>query len=342
MKSVFINQHGDESVLQYGELPAPEAGPGQVLVEIKACALNHLDLFVRKGFPGLKLKMPHVPGSDISGVVAQVGAGVSHVQVGQEVVLSPGVSCGHCEQCLTGLDNNCREYGVLGEHVPGGYAQFIAVPAQNIIPKPPNLNFFEAAAYPLTFLTSWHMLVTQCQIRPGDWVLVLAAGSGVGVAAIQIARLHNATVIAAAGSEAKLEKAQALGADFLINYEKQNFREEVRKLTGKRGVDIVFEHVGEKTWDDSIKSLAPGGRLVTCGATTGYKAVTDLRYVFFRNLKIFGNLMGSKGELLRITEFFKTGQLRPVIDRVLPLAEAREAHRLLAQREQFGKVVLEI
>jgi len=342
MKSVYLNQHGDESVLHYGELPDPAAGPGQILVEIKACALNHLDLWMRRGVPAIKVKMPHILGSDISGVVAQTGAGVTHVQVGQEVVLSPGVSCGHCQACLSGFDNNCREYGVLGEHVPGGYAQLIAVPSPNIIPKPANLNFFEAAAFPLTFLTAWHMLVTQCQVRPGDWVLVLAAGSGVGVAAIQIAKLHNATVIAAAGSEAKLEKAQALGADFCINYEKQNFREEVRQITGKRGVDIVFEHIGEKTWDDSIKSLANGGRLVTCGATTGYRAVTDLRYVYFKNLKIFGNLMGSKSELLRIAEFFKTGQLRPVIDRVLPLTEAREGHRLLAQREQFGKVVLEI
>jgi NADPH:quinone reductase-like Zn-dependent oxidoreductase len=342
MKSVFITQHGDESVLQFGELPDPVAGPGQVLVEIKACALNHLDLWVRRGLPTLKVKMPHILGSDISGVVAKVGDGVANIQVGQEVVVSPGVSCGHCRACLAGEDNNCRQYGVLGEHVPGGYAQLISMPSQNIIPKPPNLNFFEAAAYPLTFLTAWHMLVANCRVSPGDWVLVLAAGSGVGVAAIQIAKLHNAIVIAAAGSEAKLEKAKALGADFLINYEKQNFREEVRKLTDKRGVDIVFEHVGEKTWDDSIKSLANGGKIVTCGATTGYRAVTDLRYVYFKNLKIFGNLMGSKSEVLRLTEFFETGKLRPVIDRVLPLTAAQEAHRLLAQREQFGKVVLEV
>jgi len=342
MKSVFINQHGDESVLQYGDLPEPVASPGKVLVEIKACALNHLDLWVRHGLPALKLPMPHILGSDISGVVAAVGPAISHVTVGQEVIISPGVSCGHCEHCLSGFDNNCREYGVLGEHVHGGYAQFIVVPAQNLVPKPPNLNFIEAASFPLTFLTAWHMLVANCEVRPGDWVLILAAGSGVGVAAIQIAKLHNATVIAAAGSDAKLEKAQKLGADFLINYEQQNFREEVRKLTDKRGVDIIFEHVGEKTWEDSIKSLANGGKIVTCGATTGYRAVTDLRYVFFKNLRIFGNIMGSKSEVLRIAEFFKMGKFRPVIDRVLPLTEAREAHRILANREQFGKVVLEI
>jgi NADPH:quinone reductase-like Zn-dependent oxidoreductase len=208
--------------------------------------------------------------------------------------------------------------------------------------KPANLNFHEAAAFPLTFLTSWHMLVAQCQVRPGEMVLVLAAGSGVGVAAVQIAKLHGATVIAAAGSEEKLEKVKALGADHLINYERQNFREAAMKITSRRGVDVIFEHVGEKTWPDSIKTLARGGRLVTCGATTGYNAVTDLRYLFSKNLKIYGNLMGSKGELLRIVEFFKTGRLKPVIDRVLPLEQAQEAHRILTQREHFGKVVLEI
>jgi len=342
MKSVYLNQHGDESVLQYGDLPEPVASPGKVVVQIKACALNHLDLWVRRGLPALKLPMPHILGSDISGTVAEVGAGISHVNAGQEIIISPGISCGHCEHCLAGADNNCHHYGVIGEHTTGGYAQFISVPAQNIVPKPPNLNFIEAASFPLTFLTAWHMLVANCQIRPGDWVLVLAAGSGVGVAAIQIAKLHNATVIAAAGSDAKLAKAKTLGADFFINYEQQNFRDEVRQLTNKRGVDIIFEHLGEKTWDDSIKSLATGGRLVTCGATTGYRAVTDLRYLFSKNLKIFGNIMGSKSEVLRITEFFKSGRFRPVIDRVLPLAEARAAHRILAKREQFGKVVLEI
>lgn len=342
MKAVYFNAYGDESVLQYGELPEPRINAGQVLVEIKACGVNHLDLWVRRGVPGPRLKMPHIPGSDISGVVAATGELATHVKVGEEVIVSPGVSCGGCEWCLTGRDNNCRYYGVIGEHLPGGYAQFIAVPAVNIISKPPNLSLVEAAAFPLTFLTSWHMLVAQCQIRPGDVVLILAAASGVGVAAVQIAKLHGATVIAAAGSDEKLEKVKALGADHLINYEKQNFREEALKITGKRGVDIVFEHVGEKTWPDSIKTLARGGRLATCGATTGYNALTDLRYLFSKNLKIFGNLTGSKGELLRIVEFFNAGKFTPVIDRVLPLAAAQEAHRLLARREQFGKVILEI
>ncbi len=342
MQAVFFNQHGDESVLQHGELPDPRVAVGQVLIAIKACALNHLDLWVRRGIPGLRLPMPHILGSDISGVVAEIGEGVAHVKVGDEIIISPGASCGLCEWCLTGFDNNCRHYGVIGENSTGGYAQFITVPAVNVFSKPSNLNFIEAAAFPLTFLTSWHMLVAKCQVRPGDFVLVLAAGSGVGVAAVQIAKLHGAIVIAAASREEKLEKVKALGADYLINYEKQSFREEVGKITNKRGADIIFEHVGEKTWPDSIKTLARGGRLVTCGATTGYNAVTDLRYLFSRNLQIYGSIMGSKGELLRIADFFRAGKFQPVIDRVLPLAEAREGHRILAQREQFGKVVLEV
>jgi NADPH:quinone reductase-like Zn-dependent oxidoreductase len=342
MRAVYFDTYGDESVLQYGDRPDPPINANEVLVEIKACALNRLDLWVRSGGPGARLKLPHILGSDISGLVAAVGALVTHVKAGDEVVVSPGVSCGKCEWCLTGLDNNCARYGVIGEHSPGGYAQFIAVPAANIVPKPANLNFAEAAAFPLTFLTSWHMLVAQCQVRPGEVVLVLAAGSGVGVAAVQIAKLHGAIVIAAAGSESKLEKVGALGADYLINYEKQNFREEALRITNKRGVDIVFEHVGEKTWPDSIKTLARGGRLVTCGATTGHNASTDLRYLFSKNLKIYGNFMGSKGELLRIVELFNAGQLKPVIDSVLPLEQARAGHHLLAQRGQFGKVVLEI
>lgn len=342
MKAVFINEHGDENVLQYGELPDPTCGAGDVLVCIKACALNHLDLWVRRGLPSLKLTMPHILGSDIAGVVAAVGAGVTYVKEGEEVIISPGYSCGHCQWCQSGSDNNCREYGIFGEHRSGGYAEYIAVPAVNIIAKPAAMSFVEAAAFPLTFLTAWHMLVRQCQVQPGDWVLVLAAGSGVGVAAVQIAKLHNATVVAAAGSDSKLRKAKELGADFLINYETQNLREEVRKLTGKRGVDIVFEHIGEKTWDDSIKSLAQGGSLVTCGATSGHKVVTDLRYVYYRNLKIYGNLMGSKGDLLRVVALVQEGKLRPMVDRAMPLAEAREAHRVLSRREQFGKVVLEV
>ncbi|RMD97860.1 MAG: alcohol dehydrogenase [Calditrichaeota bacterium] len=342
MKAVYFTEHGDRSVLQYGELPAPHPGPGEVVVRVKACALNRMDLWVREGWPSLKLKMPHVLGADISGEIAELGAGVEDLQVGQEVIVSPGVSCGKCAWCLQGLDNNCAKYGIVGEHFPGGYAQFVKVPAVNIISKPENLSFNEAAAFPLTFLTSWHMLVTQAKVRPYDWVLILAAGSGVGVAAVQIARLFNANIIAAAGSDAKLQKAKDLGAEFLINYEKEDLYKKVKEMTRGKGVDLVFENIGQRTWDISIRLLSKGGRLVTCGATTGYQATTDLRYLFYKNLKIFGNLMGSKGELLKITELVAQQKLRPVIDRVYELAQAAEAHAAMEKRAQFGKIVLKI
>ncbi len=342
MKAVYFYEHGDRSVLQYGDLPDPKPGPGEVLVHVKACALNHLDIWVRRGWPSLKLSMPHILGSDISGVIASVGPGVHGLREGQEVIVSPGRSCGSCEWCLAGLDNNCRQYGVVGEHFPGGYAQYVVVPAVNIVPKPENLSFEEAAAFPLTFLTSWHMLVSQARIQPGEWVLILAAGSGVGVAALQIARLFNARIIAAAGSDYKLEKARELGADYTINYEKEDFYQKAREITQGRGVDVVFEHVGQTTWERSIKILRKGGRLVTCGATTGYNVQTDLRFVFYKNLKIFGNLMGSKAEVLHITDLMAQGKLAPVIDRILPLEQAQEAHAALENRAQFGKIVLQI
>lgn len=342
MKAVYFHKHGDESVLEYGELPAPEPGPGQVLIKVRACALNHIDIWVRKGWPGLRLSLPHILGADIAGEVAEAGAGVDQLQTGEPVVVLPGLSCGHCEWCLRGFDNYCDRYSVIGEHVAGGYAEYVAVPAQNVVAKPENLTFEEAAAYPLTFQTSWHMLVSQARVQPGDWVLVLAAGSGVGVAAVQIAKLFGATVIAAAGSEAKLAKARDLGADYLINYEQEDFYKKAKEITGGRGVDIVFEHVGKKTWENSIRILVKGGRLVTCGATTGYDATTDLRFVFYKNLRIYGNLMGSKGELIRITRLMAEGKLAPVVDRVLPLEQAQEAHRVMARREQFGKIVLRV
>lgn len=342
MKAVYFKKHGDIDVLEFGELPMPEPGPGMVLVKIRACALNHLDIFVRRGWPSLQLKMPHILGSDISGEIAALGAGVSAFQPGQPVVISPGLSCGHCEYCLLGNDNDCRYYGVIGEHGPGGYAEYIAVPVSNVIAKPENISFAEAAAFPLTFLTAWHMLVAQARIQPGEFVLVLAAGSGVGVAAVQIARLFGARVIAAAGSAAKLKRAKELGAEFAINYNQEDFFRRSREITGGAGVDVIFENVGETTWENSLKSLRKGGRLVTCGATSGPNVTMDLRYVFYRNIKIFGNLMGSKGELIRITRLIASGKLQPQVDRILPLEAAREAHRALEQRAQFGKVVLDV
>ncbi len=340
MKAIFFRQHGDADVLEYGELPEPKLLSNSVLVRVKAVALNHLDIFVRKGWLGLSLEFPHVPGSDVAGVVERVGSEVSDLKVGEAVLVNPGLSCGHCERCLLGEDNLCRSHKLLGEHVRGGYAELVAVPRQNILPKPSNLSFEQAACVPLTFLTAWTMLVRKAQVKPGETVLVHAAGSGVGSAGIQIAKLLGATVITTASTQEKLNRGKELGADYLINYAQTDFLKEVKKITQRRMVDVVFEHVGTDTFEKSVASLPYGGRLVTCGATTGYEAKLDLRVLFYKQISLLGSTMGSKGDLFRILELVQQGRLRPVLDRVLPLQKAAEAQRQLESRAHFGNVVL--
>jgi NADPH:quinone reductase-like Zn-dependent oxidoreductase len=340
MKAAAIRAHGGPEVVNVEELPDPSPGPGEVVVHVKAAAVNHLDLWVCRGWAGLKLTFPHVLGSDAAGVVESVGAGVATPRAGDEVVVNPALGCGRCERCRAGHENLCLRFSILGEHVSGGQAERLAIRAENVLPKPANLSFEEAAAVPLTFLTAWHALVGRAGLRLGETVLVHAAGSGVGVAAVQIAKLLGARVIATAGSDAKLSKARALGADEVVNYETQDFVQEVRRLTGKRGVDVVFEHVGKKTWEGSIKSVTVGGRIVTVGATTGADPLTDLRHVFFRQISVLGSTMGTGAELMEVLRLVGEGKLRPVVDRVLPLAEVRRAHSLLAERAQFGKIVM--
>lgn len=341
MNAVVFSEHGGPHVLRYTEVRDPHIGPFEVLVRVRACALNHLDLWVRRGMPGIAIPMPHIPGSDIAGEVARVGDKVSGVNVGQRVLLQPGISCGHCIYCLRGDDNFCRQYTLLGYMVDGGCAEYVAAPAVNVIPIPANLTFEEAAAVPLVFLTAWHMLITRAQLKPAETVLVLAAGSGVGSAAIQIAKATGARVIATAGSEFKLQKAKELGADEVLLHTMKHFSREVKRLTERRGVDVVVEHVGEATWKESLASLAVGGRLVTCGATTGYEGAIDLRYLFSRHISILGSYMGSKAELYSVLDLVGRGLVKPVIDRVMPLAQASEAHARLERREQFGKIVLQ-
>jgi NADPH:quinone reductase-like Zn-dependent oxidoreductase len=340
MKAIFFRQHGDADVLEYGELPEPKLLSNSVLVRVKAVALNYLDIFVRKGWPGLSLEFPHVPGSDVAGVVERVGSEVSDLKVGEAVLVNPGLSCGHCERCLLGEDNLCRSHKLLGEHVCGGYAELVAVPRQNILPKPSNLSFEQAACVPLTFLTAWTMLARKAQVKPGETVLVHAAGSGVGSAGIQIAKLLGATVITTASTQEKLNRGKELGADYLINYAQTDFLQEVKKITQRRMVDVVFEHVGTDTFEKSVACLPYGGRLVTCGATTGYAAKLDLRVLFYKQISLLGSTMGSKGDLFRILELVQQGRLRPVLDRVLPLQKAAEAQRQLESRANFGNVVL--
>jgi len=340
MKAVIFEQHGGPEVLKYTDVPDPTITPNEVLVEVRACALNHLDVWVRQGLRGIKIPLPHILGNDIAGVVREAGTAVNWARAGDEVMIQPGVSCGHCIECLAGHDNMCDEYDILGYRRDGGYAELVAVPGVNVIPKPTNLSWPEAAALPLVTLTAWHMLVARAQVRPGEDVLIHAAGSGVGSAGIQIARLFGARVIATAGSAEKLVKARERGADETVDYTSDDWPKEVRGLTGGRGVDVVFEHTGAATWPGSILSLKKGGRLVTCGATSGFDARTDLRHVFYRHLTILGSMMGSKADLLAAMKFVQAGQIRAVVDRTLPLAEAARAHELMEDRAQFGKLVL--
>ncbi len=342
MKAVLFTEHGGTEVLRYSDAPEPAIGARDVLLRVRACALNHLDLWVRRGMPGVKIPLPHIGGCDIAGEVAKAGDTVTNVKVGDRVMLAPGISCGQCDRCLAGKDNECRQYSLLGYMYDGGYAQYVKAPSVNALPMPANLSFEEAAAIPLVFLTAWHMLVTRAQLKPAETVLILGAGSGVGSAAIQIAKVAGARVIATAGSEAKLDRAKELGADELIQHSTQNIADEIKRITNRRGVDVVFEHVGEATWEQSIRSLAIGGRLVTCGATTGHEGRIDIRLLFSRNLSILGTYMGSKAELFAVLELVGRGELKPVIDCVLPLERAAEAQERLENREQFGKIVLRV
>jgi NADPH:quinone reductase-like Zn-dependent oxidoreductase len=332
MKAARIHQHGGPEVLVHEDAPEPRLKPDQVLVRVRACALNHLDLFVRAGIPGMRFPMPHVLGSDIAGEIVATGDLCERVKPGWRVLLSPGVSSGN--------DNFCRRYTLFGYAVDGGNTELLAAPEYSVIQIPDDLGFEEAAAAPVVFLTAWHMLMARARLQPGEDVLVLAASSGVGSAAIQIARMFHCRVIATAGGDAKLAKARELGADHVIDHYRQDISAEVTRITGKRGVDVVVEHVGVATWPKSLESLAPGGRLVTCGATTGYSAEIDLRYLFSKQWSLLGSFMGSMGELHQVLKFVFRKQLKPVVDRVYPLAEIRAAHERIENKEHFGKVIV--
>jgi NADPH2:quinone reductase len=314
------------------------------MIEVKAVALNHLDLFTRAGIPGLSLDMPHILGSDISGVISDRGSDVSdEFKIGTRVVIDPGVSCGVCEFCALGEESLCSTYGILGEHHPGGYREFMAIDGHKVIPIPKDneISFEEAAAVPLTFMTAWRMLKTRAHLNSGEDVLIIGIGGGVAVAALQIAKAIGARAFVTSSSNDKLEKASQLGADFLINHsETPDYHREIWKLTEKRGVDVVVDSVGEATWTRSLRSLRKGGQLVTCGATSGPNALTNINLVFWKQLGILGSTMASRTELEAVLQLVWDGQLKPVVDRILPLSSAKEAHEILERGEQFGKIVL--
>lgn len=338
MKAIRFHEFGGPEVLKYEDVPEPKLRDDQVLIRVKACALNHLDLWVRKGLPGVKL--PHINGSDVAGQIEQVGSYITDLKKGQRVLLAPMVFCNHCNECVNDRQNMCRQFTVLGNLVDGGNCELLAISRVNVIPIPDSLGFNEAASVPLVFLTAWHMLVGRAHIRPGQTVLILGGGSGVGSAAIQIAKMFGATVIATAGDENKLARAKSLGADHLINHYQQKIADQVRLITAKAGVDIVFEHVGQATFDESVRSLKPGGTLVTCGATTGPDAKFDIRVLFVKQLSFLGSYMGTMGELYEVLKHVFSGKLKPVVDKTFSLSEARAAHERLEKSEQFGKIVL--
>jgi len=337
MKAVRIHQFGGPEVLRYEDVPDPKPRKDQVLVRVKACAMNHLDIWVRKGLPGVDL--PHILGSDVAGEIVEVGEYVSGLKAGQRVLLAPMHFCNHCAKCTAGLQNQCAEFTVRGNRIDGGNCELIATAAVNVIPIPDSLDFNQAASVPLVFLTAWHMPEGRTGMTPGMTAFVLGATSGVGIAGIQVAKSFNCTVIATAGDDRKIAKARELGADHVINHYQQKISDEVRNLTNKEGVDIVMEHVGPATWDESVRSLKPAGTLVTCGATTGPQVGIDLRFVYSRQLSVLGSYMGTMAELHEVLKQVFAGKLKPVVDRTFPLKEARAAHEYMENSQMFGKIV---
>lgn len=344
MKAAYFEKHGDLDEITIGDLEAPRIRANEVLVETRYAALNHLDYFVTKGWPGLNLTLPHVLGSDGAGLVKEVGSLVTRVKVGDRVTFNPGLSCGKCHSCLSGEQNLCKEFSIMGEHQRGTYAEYFKVPEINVLKIPDGFPIEEAAAAPLTFLTAWRMLATRARVKQGDTVFIHGAGGGVSTAAIQIAKVFGATVITSTSTAEKVEKAKELGADHVINYkEMPDYSKHVFKnLTGKKGVDIVVDSVGSATFPTSVRMLKPDGKLVTCGATTGPKCELDIRHVFWRQLQIIGSTMSNQGEFRDVMALVFAGKLKPVTDRVFPLEKVKDAEKHLVSANQFGKVLLKI
>jgi len=343
MRAVIIKEHGDIDRLIYtSDAPKPQISNEEALIRVKACALNHLDIWTRQGIPGIKIPMPHILGCDISGEVAEIKSPTSKIKEGTKVVVSPGISCGQCEFCKIGWDSLCDQYQILGFQVDGGYAEFAKVPIKNLISVSNRYSFEEWAACPLVYVTVWHMLITRAELKEGETILIHAAGSGIGSAAIQLAKMKGAKVITTVGSDTKEKKAKELGADHIINYKNKDFVKEIQTLTKGKGVQVVFEHIGAETFTKSLACLSKKGRLVTCGVTSGANVQIDLRFLYVRQHSLMGSYMGGKSELDQAIKHLETGQLKPVVDSVFPLEKARDAHKQMLDRKNFGKIVLKM
>ncbi len=342
MHALRIHAHGGPEVLAWEEAPDPAPGPGEVLVRVKASSINRLDTFVRKGMPGVKIPFPRTLGSDAAGTVEKPGPGVPGFAAGDRVVANPGWSCGQCAVCAEGNASQCLSWRLLGESRDGAQSELCAIPAASLFRIPPNVSFEEAAAFALTGVTSWSMLVGKARVRPGETVFIHGIGAGVGVASLQIAKLCGARVIVTSSSDERLARAEKLGADAGINYARQDVEKEARALTEKRGADVVVDYTGQATWNASLRIVRRGGRIVTCGATTGFSPQEDLRHIFFRQVAILGSTMGTQKEFGEVMGNLFAGRLKAVIDRALPAGRAAEGHRALEAGETFGKVVLTI
>jgi len=340
MQAVLFREHGDRSVIDYGDVPDPDPGDDEVLIDVKAGALNYIDIWARSGLPGLDLEMPHIPGGDGAGEVLDVGEDVTRFEPGDRVALTAGVWCGDCEFCRHGEESMCVRFHIIGEHTPGIHSELAAMPEDNLVHVPEGVDWETAAAAPLVFQTAWRMLIDRAELREGETVLVLGASGGVGHAAVQIAEHAGARVLATASTEEKREYARDIGADETIDYTSVDFANEVRELTDGRGVDVVVDHVGGETWDSSLKSLRKGGRLVTCGATAGFSPETNLRRVFWNQLEMIGSTMATPGQVDDVLSLVWDGTLEPRVRDVLPMSETARAQEMIEEREGFGKVVV--
>ncbi len=339
MRAALFHENGGPDVLRIEDVPRPEPGPGEVLVRVRAAALNHLDLWVRRGLP-IETTMPHVGGSDVAGDIAEVGAGVDPSRVGERVVVNPSLACGHCRECAQGEESMCPRYRILGEHTDGGFAEYVAVDADRAYALPDDLSYEDAAALPISYMTAWRALVGRAALRPGEDVLVIGASGGTALAAVQIARLLGARVFALTKGAEKVARLKEIGADVAYDRADEDWSAAVYRDTGKRGVDVVVENVGAATWSGSLRALAKGGRLVTYGATAGPKVELDVRQVFWKQIQVIGTTMASRAEFEAMLRVVFAGRLRPVVDSVLPLDRIREAHERLESGEQIGKIVL--